>query len=79
MSLSQLNSGFQDFDDLEGLSLLDDAIANASQRRSIFAKQDDALPEILAEEANSIIGGLPAISVFNPPITIGLIANDPLS
>ncbi len=79
MALSKSNSESQNFDKLKSLSLLDDAIINASERRNISAKQDDALSEILAEEANSIMGGLPAISVFKPPITIGLIANNPLS
>jgi hypothetical protein len=74
-----LNSNFHNFDELENFGLLDNVIANASERRSISTKQDDFLLDILAEEANSIVGGMPAISVFNPPITIGLIANDPLS
>jgi hypothetical protein len=74
-----LNSKSHNFDEIEDFELLDRAIANASERRSISTKQNDSLPEILAEEANSIIGGMPALSLFNPPITIGLIANDPLS
>jgi hypothetical protein len=79
MSLPQLNLGFHNSDNSESLSLLDSAITNASERRSISATHDGTLPKILAEEASSIMGGLPAISVFKPPITIGLIANDPLS
>jgi hypothetical protein len=75
--MSLLNSNFHGFDGLENVGLLGDAIANASERRNICANEDNSLPEILAKEATSVIGGLPIVSVFKPPVTIGLIANNP--
>jgi hypothetical protein len=87
MSLSQSNSEFSSFDELENLGLLEDAIASATERRNI-AQQNDCLPDLLDEEASAIMGGLstiseickPPITVFKPPIivTIGIIAQDPL-
>ncbi len=74
MSLSKSNSGFNHFDELENSGLLDDAIASATERRNL-AQQDDSLPELLDEEANSIMGGLSKRPI--PPIVVGLIAQDP--
>jgi hypothetical protein len=77
MSLSKSSSGFSNFDELENLGLLEDAIANAYERRNI-AQQDDSLSELLDEEASSVMGGLATVSLrFKPPIVVGLIAQDP--
>jgi hypothetical protein len=57
MSLPKLNLEFRNLDELENLGLLEDAIANASERRNSSAN-DDSLSELLAEEANSVMGGL---------------------
>jgi hypothetical protein len=86
MSLSKSSSGSSNFDELENFGLLDDAIANAYERRNI-TQQDDFLPELSDEEASLVIGGLytdlssvnssTVKSPFKPPIVIGIIAQDP--
>jgi hypothetical protein len=54
----KLNLEFRHLDELENLGLLEDAIANASERRNSSVHQDDSLSELLSEEANSVMGGL---------------------
>jgi hypothetical protein len=63
----------QKLDELENSGLLDDAIANATERRYHCVEQGDYLPELLSEEANSVVGG----QVVRPPITCGIIACEP--
>jgi hypothetical protein len=74
MSLVKSNSKFNSLDELENLGLLDNAIANATERRNVA--QQNALPELLDKEASSVMGGQSVIKIF-PPYTIGLIAQDP--
>jgi hypothetical protein len=82
MSLSKSSPGFSDFDELENLGLLDDAIASACERRIIAAKQSDCLQELLDEEASAITGGLSKGSITPiskptslpfPPDTVGIL------
>ncbi|MEH1819596.1 MAG: hypothetical protein V7L22_03095 [Nostoc sp.] len=64
--------------------LIDDAVKNAVTRRNEALNSEESLLLISDEEAKSVAGGesklVPIIlgKIFIPPITIGLVAVDPL-
>lgn len=61
--------------------LIDDAVKNAVTRRNEVLDSEEALLSMSDEEAKSVAGGeskLVPIILGKFPITIGLVANDPL-